>query len=308
MLCNCKRLLIAYPDNRVGDISCLMAAYQKAGIQTRVHLYSGKPLASNLDSSLLNEVDALLLVGDRRFAPGTVVSGPFIEDQTGRRMPVSWLPIKDQEDLTRFAETIRRVHSRVRQKPGLAMLGQWHPRYLQLSDRVEAILKDRVQTFRWTSDVIGRNDLVAALGSGLGMSLYVGHGRPIGWVGYYGMRAHHFDQFSGSPMGCIMSLCCRTASRRRTAISYAEALPMMGVAAASFGAIRETRHTDNTRWIVRICESLLQGVDNLGDLLLSSAPANPEAVQYYRIIGDPFAPLYTDLSSLAKAEGVQTYP
>ncbi|MFN0175385.1 MAG: C25 family cysteine peptidase [Saprospiraceae bacterium] len=308
MLPKPKRLLIAYPASRVGDITLLCEAYQQVGIQTTMQMYSGKPQSAAIESTLLNQADAMLLVGDSRFAPGTVSSGPFITDQTGRRIPFAWLPVKNQDGLIRFAQTIRLVHSRGRQVPGLAMLGQWHPRYLQLSDRVESILKDRVHTFRWTSDVISRSDLVSALGSGLGMSLYVGHGRPIGWVGYYGMRAHHFDTFSGSPIGCVLSLCCRTASRRRTALSYAEALPVMGVAAAAFGAVKETRHTDNTRWIVRICESLLQGADNLADLLLRSAPANLEAIQHYRIIGDPFAPLYSDLAGMAKAKAVMTYP
>jgi len=302
-----RKILIACPERRAGNLSVLLDAYQSVGIQTAVHLYTGNPQASAIDPALLNSTDALLVLGDGCFAPGTVLQGPFVSDATGRRLPGAWFPLKDEARLERFASTIRQVHNRGRQKPGLAMLSQWHPRYLQLSDRVETILKGQIQTFRWTSDVIGRNDVVQALGSGLGMGLYVGHGRPLGWVGYYGMRAHHFDSFSGSPMGCVLSLCCRTASRRRNGLSYTEALPTMGISAASFGAIRETRHTDNTRWIVRICESLLQGADNLADLLLDAAPSNPESIQYYRIVGDPLVPLYTDLISLERAESVKTY-
>ena len=137
----------------------------------------------------------------------------------------------------------------------------------------------------------------------------------MGWVGYHGVRAHHFhEQEPGSsrrstrePMGAILSLCCRTASRKRVGLSYAESLPLMGVAAASFGAVGDTLHSDNTRWAVGVCSALAAGASTVGDLLVRAAPASPTALQSYRLIGDPLAPLGTNERSLRRAQRVRTY-
>jgi hypothetical protein len=180
--------------------------------------------------------------------------------------------------------------------------------YLRLSERIELLLKQPIQSFRWTSDVISREAVVDGLGVGLGLAIYLGHGRPSGWVGYYGMRKRHFDAFRGEPLGSMLSLCCQTASRRRIGLSYAEALPLMGVAAASFGAVTETRHTDNTRWAVRICECLNSGVKTIGELLVRAAPANASATLPYRLIGDPLAPLEAEIAGAQRAAAVPTYP
>ena len=188
-----------------------------------------------------------------------MLKAPFALDRGGRRVPVAWLPVTSPAALRRFAATAARVHRRARQRTTVALLGQWHPRYLHLADRIEKLLDRRVRTFRWTSEVIGRDEVVQALGSGLGLALYVGHGRSVGWVGYRGLRAHHFASFRGEPLGGVVSLCCQTASRRSTELSYAESLPLQGITAASFGAVTETRHTDNTRWAVRICDTLACG-------------------------------------------------
>jgi hypothetical protein len=170
-----------------------------------------------------------------------------------------------------------------------------------------------VRAFRWTGDAITRESMVTAVGCGLGLGLYVGHGRPKGWVGYHGVRAHHFlesDEARGSrhdPMGAILSLCCRTASRKRVGLSYAESLPLMGVAAASFGAVKETFHSDNTRWAVGVCTALTEGARTVGELLVRAAPSSPAALSSYRLIGDPFAPLGSDDRSLRRARRVRTY-
>ena len=155
---------------------------------------------------------------------------------------------------------------------------------------------------------VTRDELVEALGSGVGLAIYVGHARSTGWVGYRGLRARHFDSFHGEPLGGIVSLCCRTASRRKTGLSYAEALPLEGVTAASFGAVTETRHTDNTRWAMRICETLSSGVDTLGELIVRSAPPNYSATTPYRLIGDPLAPLAAEHVGAKRAATISTYP
>lgn len=296
------------PQSHLDDFAALLEAWRGRGIDVEVLPYeSAMPDMARLTAAR-TRLDAVLLAGPARYAPGTALPGPILHNSAGQPVAAAWFPVKNSETNHRFAAAAARVHRRARQTTGVALLGQWHPRYLRLADRIETLLNGGLKTFRWTGEAIGRQEVVAALGSGLGLALYVGHGRPVGWVGYYGMRSRHFEDFRGEPLGGMLSLCCRTASRRRTGLSYAEALPMMGVAAASFGAVTETLHTDNTRWAVRICEALLSGVDSLGELILRAAPPNPSALRPYRLIGDPLAPLSAELSGLQKAGRVKTYP
>jgi hypothetical protein len=299
-------VLLAAPRERIDDVAPLRDAYAAGGIATTVVPYGVMPSHRDL-AAACDGWDAVVLAGSARFAPRTVLAGPFLETPAGRRVAAAWLPLKDARTTRRFAAMVALVHQRPRARATVALLGQWHPRYLRLADRIEAILRRPIQTFRWTGDVIARDEVVRALGAGLGLGLYVGHGRPVGWVGYYGMRTRHFVGFAGRPLGAMLSLCCRTASRRRTGLSYSEGLPLNGVAAASFGAVTETRHLDNTRWAVRICDALLAGADSVGDLIVRSAPLNPSACAPYRIIGDPLAPLSGHPAAATRARRVRTY-
>jgi peptidase C25-like protein len=236
------------------------------------------------------------------------LTAPFVIDGGDRRVPIGWLPATDAASLRCFALAAARVHQRGGVEPGVALLSQWHPRYLHVVERMETLLRHHVRIFRWTSDVITREGLVNAMGSGLGLGVYVGHGRPIGWVGYHGTRRHHFDGFVGEPMGAVLSLCCRTASRRRTGLSYAEALPLLGVAAASFGATSDTLHIDNTRWAVALCDVLTEGVTTVGELVVRAAPRFRGVVSPYRLIGDPLAPLAAAPAAIQRANAVPVYP
>jgi hypothetical protein len=298
-------VLCVLPRERQHDLSELLEAYRARGFEPQVEHYRSSP--PDL-AALVSQVPlaAAMLARAASFAPRTMLPGAWLEGPTGR-VPTAWLPIHSKLGLKRFAATAARVQRRERQVKSIALLGQWQPRYLRIADRIEQLLQGIAHTLRWTEEAIGRTDLVAALGSGLGLGLYVGHGRPIGWAGYHGTRRHHFDAFSGEPMGALMSLCCLTASRRRTGLSYAEALPLMGVTAASFGAIEDTLHTDNTRWAVRICDALQSGVETIGDLIIRSAPAAPRTTAAYRLIGDPLAPLHAEASGYALATTIPTY-
>jgi hypothetical protein len=189
----------------------------------------------------------------------------------------------------------------------VGVFGQWHPRYLRLADRVEALLNGRVPTWRWTGDVLDRDDVVRAVGTGLGLGLYLGHGRPIGWVAYRGLRSTHFEAFAGEPLGAMIALSCETASRRRTTLSFAERLPLAGVAAASFGAVTPTRHTDNTRWAVGVCDALCAGAGTIGELIVRAAPQQASASSAYRIIGDPLAPLASEAGARRRAQAVPVF-
>lgn len=311
-----RHLLLCATRTAATALSELVEAWRSASVHVELEHFTG---ATPDVAALVAEHDALdaaLLVSSARRAPGTVLPAPFVRRSDGTRVPIAWLPFRDTASLHRFATTAARVQRRAGNRRALALLGQWLPNYLRVADRMHCLASDGgVRAFRWTGDAITRESMIDALGCGLGLGLYVGHGRPMGWVGYHGVRAHHFhEQEPGSsrrstrePMGAILSLCCRTASRKRVGLSYAESLPLLGVAAASFGAVGDTLHSDNTRWAVGVCSALAAGASTVGDLLVRAAPASPTALQSYRLIGDPLAPLGTDERSLRRAQRVRTY-
>ncbi len=170
------------------------------------------------------------------------------------------------------------------------MLGERHPRYDDLAERIVGLSRSMGQpTLRATAYDLTREDLADLLASGPAVGVYVGHGRPVGWVGYAGLRAHHLTPGPGAPAGAIVSLTCRTASRQRTGLSFAEAMPLLGVAAAALGAVGPTLHTANARWALRITRALPTAA-TIGDLVVAVAPHDPHAA-YYRLTGDPTAPL-----------------
>jgi hypothetical protein len=312
-----RRLLLCAPRNALSALDELVTAWRDAAVDVEIESFEhAVPDLAALVARGGARLDGALLVASARRAPATVLPAPFSQGSDGWRVPIAWLPAQSEVSLRRFAATAARVHRRAGERRGLALLGQWLPRYLHVTDRMKRIVGEGgVRAFRWTGDAITRESMVGALGCGLGLGLYVGHGRAMGWVGYHGVRAHHFDAEEGrakaapprEPMGAILSLCCRTASRRRVALSYAESLALQGVAAASFGAIGDTLHSDNTRWAVGICDALAQGASTVGELLLRAAPASPAALSSYRLIGDPLAPLGCDESSLRRATRVRTY-
>lgn len=303
-----SHLLFVVPGSRLPDFSELSQAWRDVSVRVTVRVYDGAlPDAQRMLDDAAGRVDAVLLAGSSRHAPSTTLPGPFLDGGAAGRIPCAWLPLRAPETNRRFAAAAARVHRRGRQKIAIALLGQWHPRYLRVTDRVESMLAGHVDTVRWTADVIERDQMVRGLRHGLGLGLYLGHGRPVGWVGYRGMRGHHFDEHAGEPLGALFSLCCRTASRRRVGLSYAEAVPLMGVAAASFGAISDTLHTDNTRWALGLCDALVAGAKTVGELVVRAAPASLAACTPYRLIGDPLAPIASTRRALARSRAVATY-
>ena len=308
-----RRLLLCVTRPALDALGELVEAWQHAAIDVEVELYRKAMPDVVALIARDSDLDAALFVSPARWAPNTILAGPVAADRDGRRIPIACLPFRDESSLRRFAATAAKVHRRAGKRRAVALLGQWLPNYLRVTDRMRSITGEGgVRAFRWTGDAITRESMVTAVGCGLGLGLYVGHGRPMGWVGYHGVRSHHFlgsEEARGSrePMGAILSLCCRTASRKRVGLSYTESLPLMGVAAASFGAVKETFHSDNTRWAVGVCTALTEGARTVGELLVRAAPASPAALASYRLIGDPFAPLGSDERSVRRANRIRTY-
>ena len=299
-----RSLLLVAPHAYVGDLDPLLAAYASRRIQVARWPYTGAvPREPELARAAADH-DAVLLVGRRARAPRTVLPGPMLDTPGGRRIPVGWVPAVDSPSLRRFAMATARLHTRSQKTATVALLSQRHPRFRRLAARIEAILDDR-PVFRWTADRLVPEDMLAGLASGLGAAIYVGHGRPAGWVGYYGLRAHHFDDFAGEPVGAILSLCCLTASRRRQGLSFAEALPLRGVCGAMLAAVTDTRHTDNTRWAVRLSSAMLAGARDLGELVHEALPPGSRLASAYRIIGDPLTPLRAPVAGSRRARAVE---
>jgi hypothetical protein len=255
-------------------------------------------------ADLADDAGAVLVVGPRQRSPHTVLPAPVLTAPDGRIVPAAWLPATSTADLARFARTALAVHARRTDTASghdgqrtLAVLGERHPRFDRLADRIVRIggegAVDGVEVRRATAYELRRCDLVDLLATGPALGLYVGHGRPVGWVGYAGTRAHHLAdavaRAGHRPAAAVVSLTCQTASRRNTGLSFAEALPLRGVAAATLGAVSSTVHTGNARWALRIARDL-GTASTIGELVAMVAPHDPHATTY-RLLGDPTAPL-----------------
>jgi hypothetical protein len=299
-------LLLVAPSAQRPALADLLAAYRERRIRVTPWWYRGGPPVEADIARIADGHDAALVIGPRTRSPRTVLSGPVLYTNDDRAIPAGWLPYTDESALRRFAATTARVHRRAQSRASIALLAQRHPRYLRLADRMGTILGDR-PVYRWTADALVPEAMIRGLGSGLGSAIYFGHGRPIGWVGYYGLRAHHFDKFQGEPLGAMLSLCCDTASRRRTGLSFAEALPLQGVCAGMFAAVGATLHVDNTRWAVRLSDGMLEGARTLGSLVRGSLPPNPATWGGYRIIGDPLAPLRAPARGCQRAAEIEVF-
>lgn len=298
-----RRIGVIAPARALDGLEPLLRAYACEG--SVVVLEGGLRSEAELEV-LAGDVDAILVVGPRRHSPRTAVPGPFVTSRDGRRVPVGWVPDCGPEPVRRFAETAARVHERQRaggQRRTVAVLAQRTRRYRDLSRRIERLLGEgdgRVRPLRWTADELGRDELGRGLGCGLSAAVYVGHGRPVGWVGYCGTRAHHLAD-ADEPTAVVLSLTCLTASRRRVGLSFSEALVLRGAAAASFGAVCSTDHRWNARWALRLMRALGEGCPTVGELVVSAEQHDP-AVGGYRILGDPASPLVDALGAAGRAD------
>lgn len=287
-----RRIGVIAPARALDGLEPLLLAYAREG--SVVVLEGGLRSQAELEE-LAGDVDAILVVGHHRRSPRTAVPGPFVTSGDGRRVPVGWVPDCGWEPVRRFADTAARIHERGRaagRGRTVAVLAQRSRRYRDLSRRIERLLGESggaVRPIRWTADELGRDDLGRGLGYGLSAAVYVGHGRPVGWVGYRGTRAHHLAD-ADEPTAVVLSLTCLTASRRRVGLSFSEALVLSGAAAASFGAVCSTDHRWNARWALRLTRALADGCPTVGELVASAEQHDP-AVGGYRILGDPAAPL-----------------
>lgn len=266
------------------------------------------PLAELLPE--LERAAGVLIVGDRRRSPRSVLPGPFLLTSGGRKVPAGWLPMGHPESLERFVAAATEVQQRSGDPGPLALVGQWDGQVTRMVERSLSILRDSPGTspppvFWWTADRLVRRELLTALRIGLGTAMYFGHGRPYGWAGYHGLHSRHLAHAQGRPTGALLSLTCHTASRRKVGTSFAENLVLEGIAAAALGAISSTQTVDNWWWGASLCEEITQHPSTLGELLLRACPPRPKAIESYRILGDPLATLRG--APTARQEGARVW-
>ena len=268
-----------------------------------VHVREVVPAPGSWPSLVPPRSRGVLVVGNRRRSPTTVLPGLFVPDAAGRQVPAGWVP--DTGDLARFVAAAVSVQQRTAAAP-VAVLGQRSERYQRLCRRFVHHLRD-VESVRWGGERLTREDLVDGLSSGLGTAVYLGHGRPAGWAAYRGLRAHHLTPVATAPLGCLLSVTCWTASRWRVGTSFAEQAVVTGAAASSLGAIRPVLHLDSTRVVVALARALRSEPHDVADLLsqtfLAAGGRTPES-QAFRLCGDPAALLAGADDAAAAARAV----
>ena len=247
----------------------------------------------------------VLVVGSRRRSPATVLPGLFVHDRAGRPVPAGWLPATPA--LSVFAAAAARVQRRASVAP-VAVLAQRSARYQRLTSRLVHHLGE-VESLRWGAERLTREDVVRALSAtGLGTAVYLGHGRPSGWAAYRGLRAAHLSPVSASPVGCLLSLTCWTASRWRVGTSFAEQVVLLGATASSVGAVRPVLHLDTTRVVLALAAALRGGARDTAALLsstfLDGGGVPTLEAESFRLCGDPLAPTASDEKAAERARAV----
>lgn len=237
-------------------------------------------------------VSAFVLVGDRGPAPSKQLPGLGLLDANGRFVFGSQLCLSARTAPV-FAAGAATVEERfgIEQAPGPAvLLGEWEPRARKMALRSIGCLSGaELPCFQWTADRVSREQLSHGLSTGLGFALYYGHGRSVGWAGYYGYRSRHLPDAPAEPMGAVFSITCSTASRGGSGLSFSERLVSRGVCAASLGATRKTRHLSNAYLASSLCEAIAGGANRVHHSLYEAKL--PEDILYssYRLFGDPTA-------------------
>jgi hypothetical protein len=300
-----RRVAVIGSNRQLDSLAPLRHAYRARGID-ELAVLANDLLTPEALGELAGDVDAVLLAYPRHRAPSTVVPWPTVAAARERRIAVGLVP-DHGDSLARFAVAAAAVHERAGDPAttaSIALLAQRSRRYLDLAGRIRRLLlaggRAPAAMFWWPADEIVRDDVTIGLRYGLAVAWYVGHGRPSGWVGYAGIRAHHLAD-ADAPSGVVVSLACQTLSRRHIALSFGERLVAQGSAAATIGSVSATRHVANARWSLRLVDAVSNGVRTAGDLLVAAEP-DVAVARTYRLVGDPMAPLLDAPGARAAAQ------
>ena len=149
-------------------------------------------------------------------------------------------------------------------------------RYLDLAGRIRRLLGDAGRpTTRCSGGRPTRSSATTSsrgLGHGLAVAVYVGHGRPSGWVGYAGVRPTTSTGTADRPERVVVSLACQTVEPPPHRAVVRRGAVAQGTAAAAIGAVGETDHIANARWALRLVDALAAGRRTAGELLVAAEP------------------------------------
>lgn len=255
----------------------------------------------------LNGVDVFVLLGFSRQAPSKVLPGLGLRDEEGRFVVGSLLPVTRRTALA-FCSAAMRVEERQESSCALGpalFLGEWEKRARKMAERsTRCFGKSCIASFEWSADRLTRGALRHGLACGAGFAFYYGHGRSVGWAAYHGFRARHLPDSIADPLGAVLSITCSTASRGGSGLSFSERLISQGVAGASLGATRKTRHLSNAYLASSMCEAIAGGAERLHDVIREAGLPEELFFGVYRIFGDPTVGLKGSSGSLDKARAV----
>jgi hypothetical protein len=278
-----KAWVLAGPASALARLEPLIAAHHRrrpVRVLTRPETIAGA----------LNHAGAVLLVDGPRKSPSRTLPGVFLTAPNGARVPVGWLPDAGTR-LAVYAEAATAALERDGRGPAV-VLGEYDERALALADRLTAAFSVTLPTFNWTAQRLTQAGLTDALGCGPGIALFVGHALAGGWAGYGGFGREELARVPvGAAIGALLSISCSAASRPRRGLSFCEEAALGGVCIAALGACGPTLHASNAELALALaCTLQNPGVTTLAALLLA-ARVRAGALDRYRIVGDPLAPL-----------------
>src|SRR5215217_963219 len=185
------KLLVILTKAHKNPLRPLVEMWKAKGHLVRFSYYEGRDVpGKEAIIHIAQNADAVMILAPANRAASTLIDAPVLH--VGERIvPVSLVPVPDEATLLSFVATTLEVHRRTGVNQAIALLAQRFPRYLKVTDKIyqELHKEGSVKAYKWTSDVIHPGDMLYGINQGAGICLYMGHGRPSGWVGYYGIRA-----------------------------------------------------------------------------------------------------------------------
>lgn len=214
-------------------------------------------------------------------------AGPFLATGHGPPTLVGRLRLgrPQLEAYAHLAVSIEQRHHRERH--AVVLLGAWEQRYLDLLDRLEAVLvrARRWRTFRWSAERVRRPALLDGLGAGAGVVLYTGHGNAEGWRAYGGIGAGDLAYAdAGHATALLFSLACRTG---RGPDGFADRVVAGGAVGAVFAPPGDPLHHENARLAHGLAHALADGRTRLRDILTFAWEGHGCGLDGYAVFGDP---------------------
>ncbi len=277
----------------------LKEAYQKAGVEITFHSRQIKNSAKKNDpygiTSILSrkrsKIDGVLLVSPINRSPSTVLPGPVIGG-----IPCGVVFANTPSHLKPWLNNFNKRSS----KRGWAVMSMFQNYYLIWGKRFlkwfRNIHKGPVASL--FENQVSRSELVNYIATGPSLLLYVGHGRPSGLTGYYGLRWCHIAEAKNPvPCGAVVCFSCSTLKQNRGKPGFGMEWVASGRAGAFLGSVASVKIKSNSIVAAQAGNVFNTGKKmEIGSLMqaiqqrLESTPKLSEGLQSfntYRIVGNP---------------------